>query len=249
MHTHTGALFTLKKEESPAICDSTDGPAGHYSKQSKSETDTTDLPSPRDQRQTGPRSRGGRLTAVTQRCHEGHRVPVMGEPGSGTRGDHSERDCARCRDMGKRQTLSVLATDTEEGKSPVTPWGDRRVQQRVMGYRTVYACTKPPRVHLKHVTFVFVSHAPYSWGTRTGCVGREDSRGRKAPAEGRGAGERGSKGPHGRAGGEEGPAPHNLCSVSSSVNEGPIGSSAIFTASQGLCHHMHLTRWQGCLLF
>ena len=34
-HTHLGILFSLKKEGSPVICDSTDEPGGQYSKCNK----------------------------------------------------------------------------------------------------------------------------------------------------------------------------------------------------------------------
>lgn len=148
--THIGALFTLKKEESPAICDSTDGPAGHYSKQSKSETHTTDLPSLRDQRQTGPRSRGNRRTAVTQRCHEGHRLPVTGKPGSGTwgaawgpqrtglhrmpgHGEETDPKCSRHRHRGREVSGHSMGGQT-------CPSAGHRVSHCICVYQTA-TCT------------------------------------------------------------------------------------------------------------
>lgn len=188
VHTHKGALFILKKEEKPAICDSTDGPAGHYVKQSESETHTADLTSLGGQRQTSPSSRAGR--------GEGATVTGILCPGV-PRGDHSKRDCVGCRDTGTRQTLSVLATDTEEGKRRVPPRRDRRVHRWDHGIISQYM--HAPNLHvvlLKYIMFVFVSYAPVKLGRR-GAGSQDGARRqgglarRKAPAEGRWGG-----GPH-----------------------------------------------------
>ena len=42
-HTHTGILFSYKKEGNPAICDNTDEPGGHYTKWSKPEMERQTL--------------------------------------------------------------------------------------------------------------------------------------------------------------------------------------------------------------